>query len=68
MPTIPAVTEHFELMFYNYKFISNLDDSLTTTASSDAISERTEVLHGEQNVEILYYNLPPEQRVESMPV
>ena len=37
-------------MFYTYKFISNIDGSLTTQASSDAISERTEVLHGEQNV------------------
>jgi hypothetical protein len=32
-----------------YLFISNLDDTLTTS-SSDAINERTEVLHGEQNV------------------
>jgi two-component system sensor histidine kinase VicK len=48
-------------MFYTYNFIGNVDDdSMTTEApppsssssssSSDVISERTEVLHGEQNV------------------
>ena len=50
MPTISAVTEHFPLIFYTYKFINDLDDSLTAEASSDAISKKTEVLHGEQNV------------------
>jgi two-component system, OmpR family, sensor histidine kinase VicK len=49
-PIAPITYGTSPLIFYIYKFISSLDGSLTKQASSDAISERTEVLHGEQNV------------------
>ena len=57
-------------MFYTYKFISNLDVSLTTTpvSSPNAISRRTDVLHGEQNVVNTVLQFTSKQRVELMPV
>jgi hypothetical protein len=55
-------------MFYTYKFISNLDVSLTTAVSSpNAISKRTEVLHGEQNVvnTVLRFTSKAKSRIEA---
>jgi hypothetical protein len=52
MITPPPITHRaFSVNILYLQFISNFeDDSLTTQAPPDAISERTEVLHGEQNV------------------
>jgi hypothetical protein len=48
---LPITHRAFSVNILYLQFISNFeDDSLTTQAPSDAISERTEVLHGEQNV------------------
>ena len=54
-------------MFYTYKFISRLDGSLINAASSNAVNERTEVLHGEQNVinTVLQFTFNAESRIDA---
>src|SRR5918911_1318715 len=50
--TIPLVIEHSPLIFYTYNTLGSSGDWSTTTQTSrsDASNQKTEILHGEQNV------------------